>query len=76
MNHDYFWLTEEQFDRLEPCLPTGTRGERTTKIYALTDGQGRSFAFRVIPLLLEIKSRAPGERTHVHVQHHAPDIHR
>ena len=27
MNHDYFWLTEAQFARLEPFLPTDTRGK-------------------------------------------------
>lgn len=26
MEHDYFWLTEAQFARLEPFLPTDTRG--------------------------------------------------
>ena len=26
MDHDYFWLTEAQFARLEPFLPTDTRG--------------------------------------------------
>ena len=25
MNRDYFWLTEDQFARLEPLLPTDTR---------------------------------------------------
>ena len=33
-------------------------------------------ARETIPLLLEIACRAPGERTHVHVQHHPPDVHR
>jgi transposase len=27
MNRDYFWLTEAQFGRLEPLLPTDTRGK-------------------------------------------------
>jgi len=27
MNHDHFWLTEGQFARLEPLLPTDTRGK-------------------------------------------------
>lgn len=27
MNHDYFGLTEAQFARLEPLLPTDTRGK-------------------------------------------------
>jgi transposase len=27
MDRDYFWLTEEQFARLEPLLPTDTRGQ-------------------------------------------------
>ena len=27
MNHDHFWLTEAQFARLEPFLPTDTRGK-------------------------------------------------
>ena len=27
MNLDYFWLTETQFARLEPFLPTDTRGK-------------------------------------------------
>lgn len=27
MNRDYFWLTEEQFARLEPLLPKDTRGK-------------------------------------------------
>lgn len=27
MNRDYFWLTEAQFTRLEPFLPTDTRGK-------------------------------------------------
>ena len=27
MNHDHFWLTEAQFARLEPLLPTDTRGK-------------------------------------------------
>jgi transposase len=27
MNHDHFWLTEVQFARLEPFLPTDTRGK-------------------------------------------------
>lgn len=27
MNRDYFWLTEDQFARLEPLLPTDTRGK-------------------------------------------------
>ncbi len=27
MNHDHFWLTEGQFARLEPFLPTDTRGK-------------------------------------------------
>jgi len=26
MDHDYFWLTEAQFARLEPFLPKDTRG--------------------------------------------------
>ncbi len=26
MDRDYFWLNEEQFSRLEPLLPTDTRG--------------------------------------------------
>ncbi len=26
MDHNYFWLDEEQFSRLEPRLPTDTRG--------------------------------------------------
>ena len=28
MNRDYFWLTEDQFARLEALLPTDTRGRR------------------------------------------------
>ncbi|ESW63643.1 hypothetical protein X772_36290 [Mesorhizobium sp. LSJC280B00] len=28
MNRDYFWLTEEQFSRLQALLPTDTRGKR------------------------------------------------
>lgn len=27
MNHNHFWLTEAQFARLEPFLPTDTRGK-------------------------------------------------
>ena len=27
MNHDHYWLTSEQFARLEPFLPTDTRGK-------------------------------------------------
>lgn len=27
MNRDHFWLTEEQFRRIEPHLPTDTRGK-------------------------------------------------
>ena len=27
MDHDYFWLSERQFARLEPLLPTDTRGK-------------------------------------------------
>jgi transposase len=27
MNRDYFWLTKGQFARLEPLLPTDTRGK-------------------------------------------------
>ena len=27
MNRDQFWLTEEQFRRIEPHLPTDTRGK-------------------------------------------------
>ncbi len=27
MDHDYFWLSEAQFARLEPHLPTDTRGK-------------------------------------------------
>ena len=27
MIRDYFWLTDEQFSRLEPLLPTDTRGK-------------------------------------------------
>lgn len=27
MNRDYFWLTDEQFGRLEPLLPRDTRGK-------------------------------------------------
>ena len=27
MNRDQFWLTEDQFSRLEPLLPTDTRGK-------------------------------------------------
>jgi len=27
MDHDYFWLSERQFGRLEPLLPTDTRGK-------------------------------------------------
>ena len=27
MNSSYFWLSEEQFSRLEPFLPTDTRGK-------------------------------------------------
>jgi transposase len=27
MNRDYFWLTEEQFARVAPHLPTDTRGK-------------------------------------------------
>ena len=27
MNRDYFWLTAEQFSRIEPHLPTDTRGK-------------------------------------------------
>lgn len=27
MNRDYFWLSDEQFARLQPHLPTGTRGK-------------------------------------------------
>ncbi len=26
MDHDYFWLDDTQFSRLEPLLPTDTRG--------------------------------------------------
>lgn len=26
MNRDYFWLSEEQFSKIEPFLPTDTRG--------------------------------------------------
>ncbi len=26
MDRDYFWLDEEQFSRLEPVLPSDTRG--------------------------------------------------
>ncbi len=29
-----------------------------------------------IPLLLEFECGAPGKRTHVHVHHHSPGIHR
>jgi transposase len=27
MNRDYFWLSDEQFARLQPHLPSGTRGK-------------------------------------------------
>jgi len=27
MNHDHFWLTDEQFGRLQPLLPRDTRGK-------------------------------------------------
>lgn len=27
MNRDHFWLTDEQFSRIEPHLPTDTRGK-------------------------------------------------
>ena len=27
MNRDFFWLTEDQFSRLAPLLPTDTRGK-------------------------------------------------
>jgi len=27
MNRDYFWLSEEQFSKIEPFLPTDTRGK-------------------------------------------------
>jgi transposase len=27
MDRDYFWLTEEQFSRLQALLPTDTRGK-------------------------------------------------
>jgi transposase len=27
MNRDLFWLTDEQFRRIEPHLPTDTRGK-------------------------------------------------
>ena len=27
MNRDFFWLTKDQFARLEPHLPTDTRGK-------------------------------------------------
>jgi hypothetical protein len=27
MIRDFFWLTDDQFARLEPLLPTGTRGK-------------------------------------------------
>jgi len=27
MDHGFFWLTDEQFSRLEPHLPTDTRGK-------------------------------------------------
>jgi hypothetical protein len=27
MNRDHFWLTDEQFGRLEPLLPRDTRGK-------------------------------------------------
>jgi transposase len=27
MNRDHFWLTAEQFSKIEPPLPTGTRGK-------------------------------------------------
>ncbi|ESX09691.1 transposase [Mesorhizobium sp. LSJC265A00] len=27
MNREYFWLSDEQFELLEPHLPTGTRGK-------------------------------------------------
>ena len=27
MNRDYFWLTDEQFAKIEPHLPTDTRGK-------------------------------------------------
>ncbi len=27
MNRDYFWLTDEQFARIKPHLPTDTRGK-------------------------------------------------
>ncbi len=28
MNRDQFWLTDEQFSKIEPHLPTNTRGKR------------------------------------------------
>ena len=28
MNRDLFWLTDEQFSRIEPHLPTDTRGKK------------------------------------------------
>ena len=27
MNRDHFWLTDEQFSKIEPHLPTDTRGK-------------------------------------------------
>ena len=52
---DFFWLTEYQFRRLAPLLPAEkgaqaqaigvSRGGRTTKVHALSDGQGWPLAF-------------------------------
>ena len=27
MNRDFFWLTDKQFSKIEPHLPTDTRGK-------------------------------------------------
>ncbi len=41
MNHDYFWLTEEQFRLLAALLPTDTLGKRRVDDRRVISGIGR-----------------------------------
>jgi len=45
MNRDQCWLTDPRFSKIEPHLPTDTRGGRATKIHPLTGAQCRPLAF-------------------------------
>ncbi len=41
MDQDYFWLSDQQFGRLAPLLPTDTRGVPRVADRRVISGMGR-----------------------------------